>query len=96
MDIDSTSTEPAVDAPADPKPHTIDVNAQEVSTRSSGASRGLLVAIAFGVVAVLAMQIFVLISMSQTDEQITALEGQVVQLRLTMSNATWYAFQVRA
>jgi hypothetical protein len=32
----------------------------------------------------------------QNQADLSALEGQVVQLRLTMSNATWYAFQVRA
>jgi thiol-disulfide isomerase/thioredoxin len=85
MDIDSTSADLAVDAPADPEAHTIDVNAQEASTQSAGTSRGLLVAIAFGIVAVLAMQIFVLISMSQTDEQITTLEGQVDDVAFDVS-----------
>ena len=77
MDTDSTSTEPEATAPADAGPETIDVDAQEDSKRQAGASRGLLIAMAIGIAAVLALQVFVLISTSQTDEQIAALDEQV-------------------
>lgn len=85
MDINSSSTEPAVDTPADPGPKTIDVNAQEETKQRAGASRGLLMAVAVGIAAVLALQVFMLISTSQTDEQIAALDEQVDDVAFDVS-----------
>ena len=77
MDTDSTSTEPEATTPAEAAHETIDVNAREETKQRAGASRGLLIAMAVGIAAVLAMQVFMLISTSQTDEQIAALDEQV-------------------
>jgi len=85
MDTDSPNTEPETTAPADPGQETIDVNAQEETKQSAGASRGLLIAIAIGIAAVLALQVFVLISTSQTDEQIAALDEQVDDVAFDVS-----------
>jgi len=85
MDTDSTSTEPEAKTPADPEQETVDVNAQEEAKQRAGASRGLLIAIAVGIAAVLALQVFVLISTSQTDEQIAALDDQVDDVAFDVS-----------
>lgn len=58
-------------------PSTIDVTTRAENSRSSGTARGLMIALAIGLVAVFAMQAFTLISASRTDEQIAALEEQI-------------------
>jgi len=85
MDTDSTSTEPEATTPAEAAHETIDVNAQEETKQRAGASRGLLIAMAVGIAAVLAMQVFMLISTSQTDEQIAALDEQVDDVAFDVS-----------
>ena len=85
MDNDSTSTESEATAPVERGQETIDVNAQEATKQSAGASRGLLIAIAIGIAAVLALQVFVLISTSQTDQQIAALDEQVDDVAFDVS-----------
>jgi len=78
-------TEPAAepaekpDAPSSP-PSTIDVTEREEYHRASAASRGLVVAIAIGIVAVFAMQVFTLVSSSRTDEQIAALDERIASV----------------
>lgn len=77
--MDTESQEPsngAAELPA-PAPSTIDVTTREENSRSSGTARGLLIALAIGLVAVFAMQVFTLISAGRTDEQIAALDEQV-------------------
>jgi thiol-disulfide isomerase/thioredoxin len=66
--------------PPAPAPSTIDVTAREEHSRTSGTARGLLIALAIGLVAVFAMQVFTLISASRTDEQITALDENITDL----------------
>jgi thiol-disulfide isomerase/thioredoxin/cell division protein FtsL len=85
MDTDSTNTEPEATAPAEARQETIDVNAQEETKQRAGASRGLLIAMAVGIAALLAMQVFMLISTSQTDEQIAALDEQVDDVAFDVS-----------
>ena len=85
MDTDSDHTESAAITPTEPAQDTIDVNAQEEDKQQAGASRGLLIAMAVGLVAVLAMQVFMLISTSQTDDQIAALDDQVDDVALDVS-----------
>ena len=76
MDTDSPSSENEATTPPDPAPATVDVNAKESEKRTSGSSRGFLIAIAVGIVAIFAMQVFTLISASRTDDQIATLEEQ--------------------
>jgi thiol-disulfide isomerase/thioredoxin len=85
MDTDSHSNESAADTPPDPAPATIDVNAREAEKRSSGSSRGLLIAIAVGVVAIFSMQVITLISASQADDQTATLEAQVDDMAFDVS-----------
>ena len=85
MDTDSTSTEPEASTPAERGQETIDVNAAEETKQRAGASRGLLIAMAVGIAAVLALQVFILISTSQTDEQIAALDEQVDDVAFDVS-----------
>lgn len=85
MDTDSTSTESEATAPVERGQETIDVNAQEATKQNAGASRGLLIAIAIGIAAVLALQVFVLISTSQTDQQIAAIDEQVDDVAFDVS-----------
>lgn len=85
MDIDSTSTEPEATPPAPPGQETIDVNAEEQKKQRTGASRGLMIALAVGVAAVLAMQVFMLISASQTEDQLAALDEQVDEVAFDVS-----------
>jgi thiol-disulfide isomerase/thioredoxin len=77
--MDTESQEPSNGAaePPAPAPSTIDVTTREENSRSSGTARGLLIALAIGLVAVFAMQVFTLISAGRTDEQIAALDEQV-------------------
>jgi thiol-disulfide isomerase/thioredoxin len=77
--MDTESQEPGNGAaePPTPAPSTIDVTTREENSRSSGTARGLLIALAIGLVAVFAMQVFTLISAGRTDEQIAALDEQV-------------------
>ena len=85
MDTDPHSSENEAPARPDPAPATIDVTAKEAEKRSGGSLKGLLIAIAVGVVAVFAMQVFTLISASQTDGQITTLEAQVDDMAFDVS-----------
>ncbi len=80
MDTEPT-TEPAdaADAPSSPS-STIDVTEREQSRRTSTSSRGLLMAIAVGIVVVLAVQVFTLVSSSRTDEQIAALDERIASV----------------
>ncbi len=80
MDTEPT-TEPAdaADAPSVPS-STIDVTEREQSRRTSTSSRGLLMAIAVGIVVVLAVQVFTLVSSSRTDEQIAALDERIASV----------------
>jgi thiol-disulfide isomerase/thioredoxin len=77
MDADSQDSSNGVSRPPSPAPSTIDVTTREENSRSSGNARGLLIALAIGLVAVFAMQVFTLISASRTDEQIAALEERI-------------------
>jgi len=56
---------------------TIDVSAREAASRRSGSTRALLFTIAFGLVAVLVLQVLMLTSMSDTDDQLQALGDRV-------------------
>ena len=85
MDTDSPSSEKHAATPPDPAPAIVDVNAKEAAKRTSGASRGFLVAIAVGIVAIFAMQVFTLISASQADDQMAALETQVDDMAFDVS-----------
>ena len=85
MDIEPTSTEPEAAEPATPSSETIDVSAREEQQRRSHSSRGLIIAIAAGIVAVLALQVFTLISASGTDDQVAALEEQVDEVAFDVS-----------
>ena len=85
MDTDSDSSENEAAVPSDPAPATIDVNAQEKLKRSTRSSRGLLVAVAVGLVAVFAMQVFTLISASRTDDQIAAIDEEVNDVAVDVS-----------
>lgn len=62
--------------PRDPS----NVPTREERPRASGTARGLLIALAIGLVAVFAMQVFTLISTGQTDEQIAALDGRITDV----------------
>lgn len=77
--MDTESQEPSNEAtqPPSPGPSTIDVTTREEHSRASGTARGLLIALAIGLVAVFAMQVFTLMSASRTDEQIAALDEQI-------------------
>jgi thiol-disulfide isomerase/thioredoxin len=77
MDADSQDSSNGVSRPPSPASSTIDVTTREENSRSSGTARGLLIALAIGLAAVLAMQVFTLITASRTDEQIAALEEQI-------------------
>ena len=77
MATDSRDSGNGVSEPPTAAPSTIDVATREENSRSSGTARGLLIALAIGLVAVFAMQVFTLISASRTDEQIAALEEQI-------------------
>ena len=85
MDIDPTSTDSETTRPAPPGQETIDVNAQEETKQRAGASRGLMIALAVGVAAVLALQVFMLISTSQTEDQLAALDEQVDEVAFDVS-----------
>ncbi len=85
MDTDSHSSENEATAPPIPAPAIVDVNAKEAEQRSSGASRGFLVAIAVGIVAIFAMQVFTLIASSRTDDQIATIEEQVDDVAFDVS-----------
>ena len=77
MDSEPQDSRNEVTGPATQAPSTIDVTANAEQSRSSSAARGWLIALAVGLVAVFAMQVFTLLSASQTDEQIAALEEQI-------------------
>ncbi len=77
MDSEPQDSSNEVTEPATQTPSTIDVTSGAEKSRSSNAARGWLIALAVGLVAVFAMQVFTLISASRTDEQITALEEQI-------------------
>ncbi len=77
MDTDSQDSSNGAPKPPTPVSSTIDVTTREENAHSSGTARGLLIALAIGLVAVFAMQVFTLISASRTDEQIAALEEQI-------------------
>jgi len=85
MDTDPHSSENEAAAPLSPAPATVDVNAKEAEKRTSGSSRGFLIVIAVGVVAIFAMQVFTLISASRTDDQIATLEEQVDDVAFDVS-----------
>lgn len=77
MDTESQDSSNGVAEPPTPASSTIDVTTREENSRSSGTGRGLLIALAIGLAAVFAMQVFTLITASGTDEQIAALEEQI-------------------
>ena len=77
MDTEPQEPSSGATGPAAPVSSTIDVTTREEHSRSSGNARGLLVALAIGLVAVFAMQVFTLVSASRTDEQIAALDEQI-------------------
>jgi len=77
MDSEPQDSSNEVAEPPTQAPSTIDVTADAEQSRSSSTARGWLIALAIGVVAVFAMQVFTLMSASQTDEQIAALEEQI-------------------
>lgn len=85
MENEPTTTTPESAQPAEPTPSTIDVNAQEEQKRRSSSPRGLLVAVAVGIVAVLTMQAFTLLSAGNTDDQVAALEEQVDDMAFDVS-----------
>jgi thiol-disulfide isomerase/thioredoxin len=85
MDNEPTSTEPETTGPNMPAASTIDVNAQEEQKRQHSSSRGLLIAIGVGIVAILAMQAFTLLSAGNTDDQVAALEEQVDNVAFDVS-----------
>ncbi len=85
MENEPTITTPESAQPAEPTPSTIDVNAQEEQKRRSSSPRGLLVAVAVGIVAVLTMQAFTLLSAGNTDDQVAALEEQVDDMAFDVS-----------
>lgn len=62
--------------PRDPS----NVPTREERPRASGTARGLLIALAIGLVAVFAMQVFTLVSVSRVDEQIDTLDEQIAAL----------------
>ncbi len=80
MDTEPQDPSNGVTGPPAPASSTIDVTAREERSRTSGTARGLLIALAIGLVAVFAMQVFTLISASRTDEQITALDENITDL----------------
>ncbi len=80
MDTEPQDSSNGADEPSTSAPSTIDVTARENQSRASGTSRGLLIAMAIGLIAVFAMQVFTLVSASRTDEQITALDEQINSL----------------
>lgn len=77
MDTESQDPSSGAAQSPTPKPSTIDVTAREEASRSSGTARGLMIALAIGLVAVFAMQVFTLVSAGRTDEQIAALDEQI-------------------
>ncbi len=77
MDTEPQDSSNGVTKSPTPAPSTIDVATREENSRSSGTARGLLIALAIGLVAVFAMQVFTLVSASRTDDQIAALEEQI-------------------
>jgi len=77
MDTEPQDPENGTTNPPAPAPSTIDVTTREEHSRTSSTARGFLIALAIGLVAVFAMQVFTLVSASRTDEQITALDEQV-------------------
>ena len=80
MDTDPQDHASGVAESPTPAPSTIDVTRREKNSGSSGTARGLLIALAVGLIAVFAMQVFTLISANQTDQQITALNGDISDL----------------
>ncbi|MEA2023845.1 MAG: TlpA disulfide reductase family protein [Actinomycetota bacterium] len=77
MDTEPQNSTDGAPDPSSPVSSTIDVTARREHSRTSGTARGLLVALAIGLVAVFAMQVFTLVSASRTDEQIAALDDQI-------------------
>ncbi|MEN8235448.1 MAG: TlpA disulfide reductase family protein [Actinomycetota bacterium] len=77
MNTEPQQSETESAASAETASTTIDVNAREAENRRSGPSKGLLAAILFGLAAVVLMQVFLLTSMNNTDEQITALDNRL-------------------
>lgn len=77
MDTEPQNSTDGAPEPSTPVSSTIDVTARREHSRTSGTARGLLVALAIGLVAVFAMQVFTLVSASRTDEQIAALDEQI-------------------
>ncbi len=80
MDTEPQDSKSGESDPPAPAPSTIDVTSREESSRSSSTARGLLIALAIGLIAVFAMQVFTLIAASRTDEQITALDEQITSV----------------
>jgi thiol-disulfide isomerase/thioredoxin len=85
MDNEPTSTEPETPGPGMPAAATIDVNDRETQNRQNSASRGFLIAIGVGIIAILAMQAFTLLSAGNTDDQVAALEEQVDSVAFDVS-----------
>lgn len=77
MDSEAQDSSNEVTTPPAQASSTIDVTTNAEQSRSSGSARGLLIAVAIGLVVVFAMQVFTLVSASRTDEQITALDEQI-------------------
>ncbi|MEN8114922.1 MAG: TlpA disulfide reductase family protein [Actinomycetota bacterium] len=71
------NTEPENSVPEPTPPATIDVTAREGEKRQPGSSKGLLALALFGIAAVVLMQVFLMTSMSSTDEQIAALDDRL-------------------
>jgi thiol-disulfide isomerase/thioredoxin len=81
MDTGTTShaSDGTPDHPA-PVSSTIDVTDREDTARKGNSARSLVIAMAIGLLVVVALQVFTLMSSSRTGEQITALDGRITSL----------------
>jgi len=80
MDTEPTAATDTTPGIATAPSSTIDVTEREEHKHSSSSARGLLVAMAIGIVVVFAMQVFTLVSSSRTDDRITALDEQIASV----------------
>jgi thiol-disulfide isomerase/thioredoxin len=75
----SDSNDGTPDRPT-PVSSTIDVTDREDIARKGNSARSLVIAMAIGLLVVVALQVFALMSSSRTGEQITALDDQIESL----------------
>lgn len=79
MDTDPHNEAPAAAAP-EPEPETNPTEAPQGRAERSGVSRGLLIGAVVGILAMLAMQVFTIISANRTNDRIGAIDDQIAAI----------------